>query len=114
MLEDLPPSLHPRSVPLTMMPPPKRASRTALILAIAAWVIVAVVFLLRNELGDEFARVESWRSTLRRAALGASGILALGSTIPAVRGLSRAPVQSVIALLLAAAWIALMVWRFLH
>lgn len=94
-----------------MMPPPKRASRTALVLVLLAWAVVGLVFVFRRELGDEFARVESWRSTLRRAALGVSGLLALSSFVPAIGGLRRAPVQSAIALILGLAWIGLMIWR---
>lgn len=107
----LPPSIAPRSVPLTMVPPPQRASRTALILVALAWVIVGVVIAFRSELGDEFHRVESWRSTLRRAALGASGLFAIASLVPAVGGLRRAPLQSLVAMAMVAGWIALMVWR---
>ena len=108
---DFPASIAPRSVPLTMMPPPKRASRTALVLVLVAWALVGLVYAFRLELGDEFARAESWRSTLRRAALGVSGLLALSSVVPAVGGVRRAPAQSVVALALALGWIALMIWR---
>jgi hypothetical protein len=107
----LPPSIAPRSVPLTMVPPPQRASRTALVLVAAAWVVVGLLVAFRSELGDEFHRVESWRSTLRRAALGASGLLALASLVPAVGGIRRAPLQSALALAMAVGWIALMVSR---
>jgi hypothetical protein len=108
---DLPPSIAPRSVPLTMVPPPKRAGRSAVVLILAAWVILGLVIVFRMELGDDFARPESWRSTLRRTALGVSAILALSSTVPAIRGLRRSPVLSGVSLLLALAWIGLMVWR---
>lgn len=94
-----------------MVPPPKRASRTGLVLAISAWVLVILVIVFRNQLGDDFARAEAWRSSLRRTALGISGILALSSTIPALTGIRRAPLLSAVSLALAVGWLGLMVWR---
>ncbi|MFO0567341.1 MAG: hypothetical protein U0263_16910 [Polyangiaceae bacterium] len=108
----LPPSIAPRSVPLTLMPPPRRAGRTALVLAGAAWALVVLVLLFRNELGDEFARPEAWRSSLRRVLLGASGILALASSVPALTGFRRAPLLASLSIALALGWLAFMVWRW--
>ncbi|MEZ4220989.1 MAG: hypothetical protein R3B13_08670 [Polyangiaceae bacterium] len=98
------PSIAPRSVPLTLVPPPGRASSAALWLVGSAWLLMGAVFLLRGELADEFVRSEAWRGLLRRVLLGASGVLALSSFVPAVTGFARARLRSVAAIALSLAW----------
>lgn len=80
-------------------------------LAVAAWVLLAVVFVFRRELGDEVAVSESWRELMRRVLLGASGILALLSVVPAANGLRRTPALSGFSIFLAIAWLGVMAWR---
>jgi hypothetical protein len=81
------------------------------VLIVAAWVLIGVVLVFRHELGDDFARPEAWRSLVRRVLMGSSGILALSSSIPAIGGLRRTPVLSVLSLALALGWLGLMIWR---
>lgn len=107
----MPPSLAPRAVPLTRMPPPKRASRTGLFLIVGAWVLLIVAFLLRDFLADEFHRGESWRGVVRRVMLGASGLMALGSFVPSALGYGRARVSSGIAIALGVLWLGVVAWR---
>jgi hypothetical protein len=102
----LPPSLAPRSVPLTQVPPPRRAGRSALVAGIAAWAILGFVIVFRMELGDDFSSAEAWRSVVRRALLGLSGVLALASFVPALSGVRRAALESIVALVLGCAWLA--------
>ena len=105
----LPPSIAPRSVPLTMTPPRQRASRFALYLALAAWAFLAVTIALQAELTDEFAHPEAWRGLARRVLLGASGCCLFAGAVAGIWGFRRAVVQSTIALVLCAAWVAAIV-----
>ncbi len=111
MFDEMPPSMSPRAVPLTRMPPVKRASRTGLFLAIGAWLLLLLAFAFREALADDFARHEAWRGVVRRALLGASGLMALSSFVPAVLGWDRARVSSAIALVLSTAWLGVVAWR---
>ena len=97
-----------------MMPPRGRASFSALVLVAIAWVLLGLVFALRTELADEYVRSEAWRGQLRRVLLGVSGLLALGSLVPAISGARRAAFRSGLALLLAVGWCALVGWRLLN
>ncbi len=108
------PSIAPRSVPLTLMPPPGRASHSAMILVSVAWVLLGLVFFMRSELADEFVRSEAWRGLARRALLGVAGLLALSSFVPAVSGFGRARWRSGVAILLAIGWCAVVGMRLLQ
>src|SRR5262245_39377311 len=93
------------------MPPPGRAARPALIAVSGAWVLLLLVIAFRRELADEFAIADAWRGTLRRALLGASGVLALSGLVPAVRSLRSSPRVAFAAVILGVLWLAVVAHR---
>src|SRR5688572_8758249 len=101
----LPPSLVPRSVPLTRVPPPRRAGRSALFAMLGAWGVLGLAIAFENQLAGEFAKADAWRGVLFRVLLGLSGCLALIGFVPAFSGLRRARSESFAALVLGIGWL---------
>lgn len=78
---------------------------------LGAWAVLGVAILFESQLAGEFAKADAWRGVLFRVLLGVSGCLALIGFVPAFSGVRRAPAESVSALALGAAWLAVIVWH---